>query len=157
MLPSHFCLKRRKVDKLDSVTKFPISKIEKRKQKTKLDIFTKMIEMDKPVNIHTIREEIEDDTMIRDKSKEEENESKLNPYQMPILNKKSKDDAKTEQMINWPILSDRMKYVDKSSCSGMIPSLTIRQLDDKRHKRLYNSLKTDETLIPDIIFDKDRI
>ena len=35
--------------------------------------------------------------------------------------------------------------------------MTIRPLDDKRHKRLYNSLKTDETLIPDIIFDEDRI
>ena len=27
----------------------------------------------------------------------------------------------------------------------------------KRHKILYNSLKTDETLIPNMIFDEDRI
>ena len=117
----------------------------------------KMIEMDKPVNIHTIKKEIEDDRMIRDKSKEEENESELNPFQMAILNKKSKDDAKTEQMINWSIFSDRIKYVDGSFCSSITPSLTIQLLDDKRYKRLYNSLKTDETLIPDIIFDEDKI
>ena len=39
----------------------------------------------------------------------------------------------------------------------MTPSLTIRLLDDKRHKRLYNSLKTDEDLIHDMIFNEDRI
>ena len=55
----------------------------------------KMIEMDKPVNIHTMKQEIEDDRMSRNKSKEEEYESELNPYEMAILNKKSKDDAKT--------------------------------------------------------------
>ena len=117
----------------------------------------KMIEMDKPVNIHTMKKEIEDDIMIRDKIKEEENESELNLYQMAIVNKKSKDDTKTEQMINWSILSDGIKYVDRGFCASITPSLTIRPLDDKRHKRLYNSLKTDETLIPDIIYDEDRI
>ena len=35
--------------------------------------------------------------------------------------------------------------------------MIIRPLDDKKHKRLYNGLKTDENLIPDIIFDEDRI
>ena len=67
--------------------------------------------MDEPVNIYTMKQEIEVDRMIRNKS-EEENESELNPYQMAILNKKSKDDAKTEQMINWYIFSDRFEYVD---------------------------------------------
>ena len=60
-------------------------------------------------------------------------------------------------MINWSILSDRIKYVDRSFCLSLTPSLAIRLLDDKRYKRLYNSLNTDETLIPDIIFDEDRI
>ena len=46
--------------------------------------------------------------------------------------------------------------MDGSSCL-ITPSLTIRPLDDKKHKRLYNNLKTGEELIPDIIFDEDRI
>ena len=104
-----------------------------------------------------MKQEIEHDIMIRNKSKEEENESELNPYQMAILNKKSKDDTKTDQMINWSIFSDRIKYVDDSFCSNMTPRLTIKPLDDKRHKRLYNGLKTDEDLIPDKIFNEDRI
>ena len=76
---------------------------------------------------------------------------------MAILNKKSRDDAKVEQMINWSIFSDLIKYIDGSSCSDTIPSLTVRPLDDRKHKRLYNSLKTDEDLITDIIFEQDRI
>ena len=39
----------------------------------------------------------------------------------------------------------------------MSPSLTIKPLEDIKHKRLYSSLKTDEDLIPDMIFDEDRI
>ena len=58
-------------------------------------------------------------------------------------------------MINWSIFSDKIKYVN--SCVNMSPRLTIRPLEDKKHKRLYSSLKTDEDLIPDIIFDEDRI
>ena len=82
--------------------------------------------MDEPVNIHTMKQETEDDRMIRNKSEEEENESELNPYQMAILNKKSKDDAKTEQMINWSMFSNMIKYVDGSFCSSITPGLTCK-------------------------------
>ena len=67
---------------------------------------------------------MKDNSKIRNKLKEEETESDLNPYQMAILNKRPKDDVKTEQMINWSIFSDKIKYVN--SCSNMNPSLTIR-------------------------------
>ena len=39
----------------------------------------------------------------------------------------------------------------------MNPSLTIRPLEDRKHKRLYSSLETNEDLIPDMIFDEDKI
>ena len=39
----------------------------------------------------------------------------------------------------------------------MTPSLTIRPLEDRKHKRLYSSLKANEDLIPDMICDEDRI
>ena len=114
----------------------------------------KMVEQNKPVNVHTMKEEIEDNKMNRKTQEEEEGEK--NPYQLAILNKKSRDDAKIEQMINWSIFSDRITYVDGSFCS-MTPNLTIRTLDDKKHKRLYNGLKTDDDLVSDIIFDEYRI
>ena len=60
-------------------------------------------------------------------------------------------------MTNWSIFSDLIKDVDESSCSDTIPRLTVRPLDDRKCKRLYNSLRTDNKLITDIIFEQDRI
>ena len=113
--------------------------------------------MGKPVNIETVTQEIEDDKMIRNRFKEEENENELNPYQVANLNKKSRDDAKIDQMINWSIFSDLIKYVDGSSCSDVTSSLMVRPLDDRKHKRLHNDLKIPEDLIADIIFEEDRV
>ena len=58
-------------------------------------------------------------------------------------------------MITGSIFSDKITYVN--SCVNISPSLTIRPLEDKKHKRLYRSLKADEDLIPDIIFYEDRV
>ena len=58
-------------------------------------------------------------------------------------------------MINWSIFSDKIKYVN--SYVSMNPSLTIKPLEDRKHKRWYSSLETNEDLIPDMIFDEDRI
>ena len=86
----------------------------------------KMVETDKIINIEIMKQEIEDDRMIRNRLKEEDNTG-ANPYQMAILNKASRDDIKTEEMINWSILSDLIKYIDRSSY--MTPSLTVKPLD----------------------------
>ena len=51
--------------------------------------------MNKPINIHAINQDIKDDSKVRVRSKEEETDSDLNPYQMAVLNKGPKDDAKT--------------------------------------------------------------
>ena len=58
-------------------------------------------------------------------------------------------------MINWSIFSDKNTYVN--SCANMNPNLTIRPLEDKKHKMLYSNLKADEEVIAGIIFDEDRI
>ena len=92
-----------------------------------------------------------------DSKKGEEGEIESNPYQMAILNKTPRDDTKIKQMINWSIPSDLIKYVDVSSCSNTIPGLTVRPLDYGKHKRLYNSLKNDEDLTSNVIFEGDRV
>ena len=96
-------------------------------QRIKLDIY-KMVEMNKVINIETMKQEIEDNKMTRNRLKEEDN-TEANPYQMAILNKVSRDDIKPEQMIHWSILSNLIKYIDGSSSSDMIPSLTMKPLD----------------------------
>ena len=35
--------------------------------------------------------------------------------------------------------------------------MLVRPLDDRKHKRLNNNLKTDEVLTADIIFEEDRV
>ena len=92
--------------------------------------------------------------MIRNRLKEEDN-TEANPYQMAILNKVSRDDIKTEQMIYWSILSDLMQFIHRSS--DMIPSLTVKPLDYWQHKRLYHSLKTDKDWTTDVIFEGDKV
>ena len=71
-----------------------------------------MVEMNKPINIHAMNQDIKDDSKVRIRSKGEETDSDLNPYQMATLNKGPKDDTKTEQMINWSIFSDKIKCVN---------------------------------------------
>ena len=89
----------------------------------------KMVETDKVINIETMKQELEDSKVTRNRLKEEEENTEINPYQMAILNKVFRDDIKTEQVIHWSILSDLIKYIDGSSCSDMIPSLTVKPLD----------------------------
>ena len=112
----------------------------------------KKVEMDKIINIETMKQEIEDEKMTRNKLNEEDT-TEANPYQMLILNKVYKEDIKTEQMIHWSILSDLIKYIDGSL--DMAPSFTVKALDNRQHKRLYNSLKTDKDLTVDIEFEGD--
>ena len=101
-----------------------------------------------------MKQEVEDDKMIRNRLKEEDN-TEGNPYQIATLNKVSRDEIKTEQMIHWSILSDLTKYIDRNS--DIIPSLTVEPLDYQQHKRLYNILKTDTNLTIDVIFEREKV
>ena len=116
----------------------------------------KMVEKDKVINTETLKQEIENNKLTRNRIKEEDNIEE-NPYQMAILNKVSSDDIKTEEMIHWSILSDLIKYIDGSSSSDMTPSLTAKPLDYSQHKRLYHSLKSDKDLTTNVIFEGDKV
>ena len=58
----------------------------------------KKVEMDKVINVETMKQEIEYDKMTRNRLNEKDT-TETNPCQMVILNKVYKDDIKTEQMI----------------------------------------------------------
>ena len=92
--------------------------------------------------------------MTRNKLNEEDT-TEANLYQTVILNKVYKGDIKTEEMIHWSLLSDLIKYIDKSL--DMAPSLNVKPLDYRQHKRLYNSLKTDKDQTVDTEFEDDRL
>ena len=76
-----------------------------------------------------MKQQLEDNKVTRNRLKEEGEDTESNPYQNAILNKVSRDDINTEQMIYWSILSDLIKYIDQSSCSHITPSLTVKTLD----------------------------
>ena len=99
----------------------------------------KKVETDKVINLETMKQEIEDDKMTRNRINEKDT-TETNPYQMVILNKVYKDDIKTEQIIYWSILSNLIKYIGRSL--DMAPSLTVKPLDYRQHRRLllYNIL-----------------
>ena len=80
------------------------------------------VEMDKVINVVTMKQEIEDDKMTINRLNEEST-TETNLYQMVILNKVYKDDIKTEQVIHWSILSDLIKYIDGSL--DMAPSVSL--------------------------------
>ena len=46
-----------------------------------------MVEMNKPVNIHAMKQDIRNDNKVRVKSEMGDNDSDLNPYQIAILKK----------------------------------------------------------------------
>ena len=74
---------------------------------------------------------------------------------MAMLNKVFKGDIKKEQMIHWPILSDIIKYIDRSP--DMALSLTVKPLDYRQHKRLYHSLISDKDLTEDVESEVDTL
>ena len=112
------------------------------------------VEMDKVINVETMKQEIEDDKITRNRLNQKDT-TETNPYQMVILNNMYKDNIKAEQMRHWSILSDLIKYIDGSL--DMAPSLTVKPLDYRQLKRLYHSLKTDKSLTVDMEFEGDKL
>ena len=64
--------------------------------------------------------------------KEEDVDTIENPYQKAIININIKDENKIEQMINWSIFSDKLRYVDSSI--NETPKLIIRPLEENKHR-----------------------
>ena len=71
--------------------------------------------------------------------KEENIDTIENPYEKAITNINTKDENKIEQMINWSIFSDKLRYVDSSI--NETPKLIIRPLEENKHRRLFNALE----------------
>ena len=64
--------------------------------------------------------------------KEEDIDTIETPYEKAITNINTKDENKVEQMINWSIFSDKLRYVDSSI--NETPKLIIRPLEENKHR-----------------------
>ena len=64
--------------------------------------------------------------------KEEDIDTIENPYEKAITNINTKDENKVDQMINWSIFSDKLRYVDSSI--NETPKLIIRPLEENKYR-----------------------
>ena len=114
------------------------------------------VERNELINIQVISQGTESERKVRKGQVKEENiDTVENPYQKVITNVNFKDESKIEQMINWSIFSDKIRYVDSSI--NETPKLTTRPLEDKKHRRLFNTLEIQEDQIPEMIFEGDKV
>ena len=91
------------------------------------------VEKNEPINIQVISQGIENEKKVRKgQIKEEDIDMIENPYQKAITNVNIKDENKIEQMINWSIFIDKIRYVDSSM--NETPKLTIRPLEENKHR-----------------------
>ena len=58
-------------------------------------------------------------------------------------------------MIDWSIFSEKIRYVDSST--NVTPNLTIRPLEEKKHRRLFSTLEIQEDQIPEMIFEENKV
>ena len=88
------------------------------------------IERDEPINISQKIGNEKNPSKVQ--QKEEDVDTIENPYQNAITNINTKDENKIEQMINWSIFSDKLRYVDSSI--NETPKLIIRPLEENKHR-----------------------
>ena len=82
------------------------------------------VEKNEPINIQIVSQGTENAKKVEKGQIKEDVDMIENPYQKAITNINIKDENKIEQMINWSIFSDKLRYVDSSM--NEIPKLTIR-------------------------------
>ena len=98
------------------------------------------VESESVVNIHRIKQEIEDDKLSRDKTDDE-----INPYQNIVVNNIDKENKNTSQMEHRSLLSNVVNYVQYDRNPKIFHELNIKTLDEKKnHKKMYDRLKDDE-------------
>ena len=116
----------------------------------------KEVEKNEPINIQVISKGIKNDKKVRkEQIKEEDVDMIENPYQQGITNVNIKDENKIELMINWSIFSDKLRYVNSSM--NETPKLTIRPLQENKHRQLLNAFEIQEDQIPKMIFEENKV
>ena len=73
-----------------------------------------------------------------------------NPYKNVVLNKIFREEDKFQEMRNWSIFSDNIRYIQHETITSQ--KLDIDTLDYRHHKKLYLKLKGEERETLDIDF-----
>ena len=90
------------------------------------------IEKNEPINIQIVSQKIGNEKKAsKVQQKEEDIDMIENPYQNAITNINTKDENKVDQMINWSIFSDKLRYIDSSI--NEMSKLIIRPLEENKN------------------------
>ena len=91
------------------------------------------IETNEPITIQIVSQTIENvKKASKVQQKEEDIDTIENPNQKAITNINTKDENKVDQIINWSIFSDKLRYVDSSINESL--KLTIGPLEENIHR-----------------------
>ena len=158
MVPPHFYQKDEMVEKLDLVEEVTYIPNKETTCLTK-DQATQVYddrEKHEPINIQIVSQRIGNEKKAsKVQQKEEDVDTIENPYEKAITNINIKDENKIEQMINWSIFSDKLRYVDSSI--NETPKLIIRPLEENKHRQLFNALEIQENKTTDMIFEENKL
>ena len=114
------------------------------------------VENNELINIQTTSQGITNERKFRKGQEKEEDIYMIeNPYQKAITNVNFKDENRIEQMINWSVFSNKIRYVNFSM--NETPKLTIRPLEEKKHRRLFSTLEIQEDQVPEMIFEENKV
>ena len=82
----------------------------------------KKVELEGIVNVDTIKQEIEEDKLVRDNiDDDDDDDDEVNPYHNILINNIDKENIITSQMEQWSIISNIVNYcVDSSFCCIVI-------------------------------------
>ena len=137
MAPPHFCqLIARQVGRLCYVKNKEAMCLSEKQA----NYIYKKVEKGKIINTNTMKHEIEHEIDREDD----------NPYKRVILNKVYKEEDKIQQMENWSIFSDNVRYVQHDEKNPH--KLDLHTLDYRQHKELYCKLKGEESETLDVDF-----
>ena len=157
MVPPHFLPERQKGGKVrfsEEVTYIP-NKERMCLTKDQATQIYDVVEKNEPINIQIVSQIIENEKKIsKVQLKGEDIDSIENPFQKAITNN-TKDENKVDQMINWSILSDKLRHVDSSI--NETPKLTRRPLEENKHRQLFNALEIQEDQIPEMILEENKV
>ena len=106
----------------------------------------KEVESESIINVDTIKQEIEDDKLSKDK------EDEVNLYHKIVVNNIDKDNIHTSPMEHRSMFSNVVNYVQYDRNPKNFHELNAKALDQKNHKKMYDKLKDDERQTLDIDF-----
>ena len=109
----------------------------------------KKVELEGIANVDTIKQEIEEHKLSKNKIDDDE---EVNPYHNIIMNNIEWENIITPQMEQWSILSNVVNYVQHNRDPKDFYDLEVNTIDQKNNRKIYDRLKEEARQVLELIF-----